>query len=285
MQELERIYQMFQHVLTEKVEDYSYTYKTDYKRFSSFYNPINGNSERAYRYFDAYDNEFNVSPRFFEYMLGLRGFTAFPKFLTNEAYDGLKKLPLYHGFKEFEHGASYLADWNYHFGITDNHGTYFSSSIIEAMTYLGNYGNSNPGDKKRVLEVKLTNDNFIDKKDLLTISSYVFDPYELNKVEDEDNIKDLNLSNEKLDMINNIIEFKQKHKDDRDFEKFMRHMYNPQILAVYLGYDYIKVFKYETLNVIVLNRNVVAVSENEFRKFVDNSKSYIGDSIIPENNI
>lgn len=273
VEELNIIYDAFKNCLNEKPEDYPDDFESDPNEFKIVSTVYGRSFMRVHNVYDKYNNLFDVQSRFFSYLLGFRDFTKFPKYLTDEAFDSLKSKSFYHGFKEFEHGASLLSDWNYHYGQGWVFGTYFSDSKNEASEYAREPSQTLFGEESKVLEAKLVSSNGIENKNLFKISELISD----------DNVKidNLNLSQETLDKISKLKEFIKTHDyRDKDFDRFKKFILKTPLLAVYLGFDYIY---YESVNdtehIVALNRSSFAVPEREFLKFTQNSKSYKGDSI------
>ena len=275
VEELNIIYDAFKNCLNEKPEDYP----DDYNVLDNEYKLISlkdGRFVRKYNSYDKYKNEFNISTRFFSFMLAFRGFNAFPKFFTDEDYDKLDARTYYHGFKDFEHGASLLSDWNYHYGRGYALGTYFSDAKYEACDYARSESDLLPGDENKILEVKIMSENELGANmDIMALENFI-----KYGVGDINNFKIPEIAKQRL---KNLIDFKNSHKadlEDKDFERFFENFTTPAILAVYLGFDYMFYYSVnETEHIVVLNRSVIIVPEREFLKFTQNSKSYKGDSI------
>ena len=275
MEELELIYKAFKHCLNEKPEDYPEDYfidPTEYKLISI----SDGKFVRDYNVYDRFRNKFCVPIRFYSYMIGLRGFDKFPMFLSNDDYDNLEKRKIYHGFKEFEHGASFLTDWNYHYGTGGAIGTYFSDNKEEALEYARHVSDMTDGAPDKILESKIISSNGIEHLNLLHISDYIKNSRDMN-------LDELRVSSSVKNKILKFIEFKnQFNQNDKDFQNFMK-VFQVPMLGVYLGYDYIY---YDSItdnkHFVILNRSAIAVSEKNFYWFTDKSKSYKGDTIVPE---
>ena len=277
MRELDIIYKAFERCVEEKPEDYCGELYFDPNSYHVI--DINNNSlVRVQNVYDKYDNLFDTQSRFFSYLLGFRNFKGFPKVIVDEDFDSLERISVYHGFKEFEHGASLLADFNYHYGKGWIYGTYFSDSRPEACEYAHEIKEIKSTKNSKVLEAKIFSNKGIDVNDLIVIGDYI-------KNENSD-ISKLHLNTKILNRIDELSKFireKDASKNNIDFKRFKSFILKGAFLGVYLGFDFIDYDSgNDTYHIIVLNRESLLVPNREFKKFTKNSKSYREQTIDPE---
>lgn len=221
--------------------------------------------------------------KLYYFICDLRGFSAFPKVLSDEEFSnfdilGTGNAYLYHGFEEFEHGAKYLWDYYYHYGEgTYGSGFYLSDDPHEALSYTRNNVSA---DKNRILKVHVSSKNGILAPELEWLAR---DLSENKKGAYEPMVK----SDDAFDTIEEKQAFERKEKQRQEmFDLLCDYIHtrytgeeldfltlgietNLSILGAYLGFDFTERLEYNKNHLIMLNRGAVETSESEFRRFMD----------------
>ena len=267
---LELIYKTFLQIQNENPENYENLKLDNRKRL----------------YFDDRGNTFDPKSRFFSYLIALRDFGGFPTVLPDGKYYRVNSKQIYHGFREYEHGAQLLTDFNYHVGIFGAQGTFFTECKDEAVTYTWKYcedKDQTVADKGKILRAKIVSDNSCTREDIMWIRQ-VLEDMEFDKIENE---KDRQKMFELYEFC-----FKQKSKIvfDEDYDRMNRIcFYNALLghdytLAVFLGYDNMICYddQRDYNHYVLFNRAKMIVPASDVKKFCDNSKNYIGFEYISE---
>jgi len=219
-----------------------------------------------------------------------RGFSKFPKFVSEKEYQYIseeafktlssKGREYYHGFTEFDHGASYLWDSYYHYGDGDfGNGFYMSSNELIAMLYtreiFSKEENKKLPDKKKIMRARILSDNFSTYGDLQCLCMYLLDgnkngyktvskrTFDYNKI----SLEQLKKENERSEKFSDLVEFINNIEDDDLKRKFvMAFTSNFPAMGVYLGFDYIiRAINLDDSDeqIMVFNRSCLAVNNNE----------------------
>ncbi len=246
-----------------------------------------------------YDFDKYVRGAVFEYMLDLFNFKGFPQKVENKKFKEINSETLFHGYKNFEHGANFLCDNDYHSGVGITRGFFLTDDKDEALKYTAvNFPNPIPADENKILNVKILSDNFIGYDTLCYYRELLYDALtEFRNIKQSNKELLISQANERL---NECVSEKDRTKfvelfDFLEFEvdvesrvAFMDMFTNNlSSIAIYLGYDYIscpknlgKVSCQDGNFMIVLNRSALAVSESEYEKFCKNSTTY--KDILPQ---
>ena len=260
--ELDLIYHAFKRCNLEKISD-----------FSEFFHDGNMGG-----YFDSAGNKFSPAMRFYGFLIGLRGFDKFPVVVSDYKFNKLNRKPMFHGFQKFDHGASILTDFNYHIGMGNRTlGTYFSELKDDARRYTVStkFGEERILNDKCIMKAKIISDNFINLARLEYYCYHIINSQIENIEECNDKQKIIALYNFCL---NNKNQENNTLEDER-FEKYRLYneiVSNPVVLALYLGYDYVKKI-YHGTNIehnILLNRGVMCTCKSQADKFTSMSENY-----------
>lgn len=255
---------------------------------------------------DVCENLNDYKSLLYYYLSDKRGFSAFPKIMSDEDYltvdnnhknlFNLKGNEYYHGFEEMEYGANFLWDWYYHYGEGDyGNGFYMTSDLDMAMHFTKKMFSNTKKAKERVLKAKILSDNCIPYSELTELNYFLVlgekDGYQkiLKRKMSKQNFDDLELEREKQKArrFEELVEFSFNIKDETMQKMWIKAFTNnPTAMGVYLGVDYcLRGISMKNLeeNIIVFNRACLGVLESEFRRFMDNSgEKYLGLSY--ENN-
>lgn len=204
---------------------------------------------------DQYNSEW-INDNFTYFLIDFYNKNKFPRLVSDATFDSNNKAELYHGFKKYEHGASYLWDYVYHYGDgTYGSGLYVTDDWAEACDYGSVFCSY-----IAPLRVKLDTENYIEL-DLLD------DVYASLQSRKED-ISKFSLDEDKEKRYRELLDFINKQPDGDNFVHFLTR--NTSSLAVYLGFDAVKHFFKTTgkYHMIVLNRNSIIFPERDFRRFM-----------------
>ena len=265
--DIENVYKMFLDIQSEKIENYVNVVK------------ICRNT-----YCDDRGNSCDLRSRFFSYLVELHNFGGFPTVVEDEKFENINSQEIYHGFREFDHGAQLLTDWNYHVGVYGAQGTFFTDFKDEAIRYTAVVDKSiNTGktDKEKVLRAKILSENPCVREDIMGIR-YAMQNFDIEAI---DNLGD----REKMQKLYDFC-FKQKSKVQFDpeidmcnrqmfFRSIIDHMYT---LALYLGYDSMVCYddQMDYNHYVLFDRSKMVVPESEVKKFCDKSKNYQGNEFL-----
>ena len=217
-----------------------------------------------------------LSRRVFGYMVDLKGFNKFPALLKDINFIFRKGRTLYHGFKEFDHGAQFLNDWNYHYGIgVRSSGFYLTNLKMEAKTFTVPIDSGRFADGSKIMSFKLSSKKGV-KIETLDYYKSLIEEGKTQFAFEEDR--------EKLTELYTFFnELKPKKKPKTTKEEFKNiFLKNLGNIAVYLGYEYI-VNKPQNFNdlkgyigtyTIVLNRGALVADQKENEIFIKNSNKY-----------
>ena len=210
---------------------------------------------QGYNYEDEHSNALSPTMGLFKLILERRGFMASPKVISKKDYKNYLVPEIYHGFKEKEHGMAFLNMDNYHLGTGTQMGTYFSREKEEAISYTGEKGVSEKG---KVLPAKLTPARYENLTDILQI---------LNVVNGQSSV--ISIDNpEYKQKINELMDFCADRDEDNEKFKFFIYMTKTaQMMAVYLGLDYLSMQKGSKEHIVLFNRSKLVVSEEMVREF------------------
>lgn len=234
MEELEIFYNYYKH-LHSYIDDFNYQY--------------NHNGEKV-----------TISAEMFKFVVDYYGFNGMPKKVSDKHFALIPKTKLYHGYKEFEHGANALVHFDYHYGMGYTHGIFLTDKKDYAMRFTRK-GPSTPADKDKVLTCKINSDNFLTLKQVKALKY-------LNKNNMPEDCKYKDKLLKLCDFYDKLIERGEK----KYASVFIGCMKNPSILSVYLGADFL--LEEGTGHRIVFNRERIVASESEFNRFCENSEHY-----------
>ena len=214
--------------------------------------------------------EYMYSPYFyphralFSFIVDEYGFNKNPQIIPSIKYFVCEGNRVYHGFKEFDHGAEFLVDQNYHKGVGYTCGMYFTNDEYEADNYTAKFINSDDYeiDAFKTIECKIGSHNSVSYDNLCKLRDAILS----NQLSSIENEKDLNKINDILSKIKAL-------GDDENVVGFLKCILkNPSTLAVLMNYDYI----IDGLHLIMLNRNIMIVSDVEFNRFCTRSRFHRG---------
>ncbi len=240
--------------------------------------------------FTAYEYNKFVSKAVFDYLLELFDYKNNPKLLTEKDYESLSQKELFHGFRKSEHGLEFLVSDNYHTGEGFTGGLFLTNLKEEASNYTENY-KTNQKDEEKILSAKILSNNIVDYYDLKKLRTLLnSNNNELNQIKLSDKLAERLLKIKKLHELlpqninkDKFVEFyifmENLKTDDFGYAFLQLFMDNLSSLAIVLGYDAIVYEKNENGFVgsqqgdyyILLNREKLAVSESELKKFKEAS--------------
>lgn len=209
---------------------------------------------------DEYGNRKIILDSLYHFLVDYRGFNKFPKIVTDIKYEELDEPEIYHGFKAFDHGASLLTDFNYHYGYGYINGIFFTDKENISLRYTRQKGEI-PMDMDRILRVKLLSDNHMD-----------FDELEQIKLSPPNDLPENTSPQIKQKIIELYDFFRELESRGINSDDFREYMLKMSTFAVYLGLDYLTEKNYG--HSIVYNRGIIAASEDEFYRFCENSEHY-----------
>lgn len=210
---------------------------------------------------DENGNLNNIYNIMFGYIIDFYQKNGFPQILSDDVYDKIESQEVYRGFKDNEHIGNMLCHYNYHYGNGIIQGMYFTSFKEEALAYTRT-GSNISADENKVLKAKILSDNYLNYTDLFILKSNSVDKI----------YKSCNplFIQKKKDLIEFCESRKEEHGDD--INEFYSIMSRPGVFAVYLGLDYL--YRETAKHFIVLNRNIVAIKESEFKKMCEMTTHY-----------
>lgn len=225
------------------------------------------------------------------YMIELFGFNKFPEVVSDDEYKKIRTKNLYRGGKDNEFNANLLADFDYHYGCgCDCNGIYSSTERAIANEYANRI-------ESNIITFKF-NGRLIDFATLSSYANFLIgnldEVYKLENVEVRQKIITLKnfmhtiRTSPKYSNYSYYYEkygFKHKIKD----EFLLDISLNKSLLAIYLGYDAFISTAYSTvpgivtngkpINVIILNRASMKISQSEFNRICNSSQKYKGGVI------
>ena len=246
------------------------------KRLYEFYKVLKtefDNYDVAPEYFTGEaGNPNTLKCRIFEFATSLFSRGDFPQILSNDEYQELNSGLLYHGYRDFDHGANMICHFNYHRGQgMYGCGLYVKDDKNKAFAYtkFDNLGDVNEWNIDKVLEMKYLSEKSIINLKLKNLSTLVSGGKDVSSVTTD---------RQEINNINDIYEFvKTEIQDEYMGKKFLRMFdLDPSILALYLGYDRVDIYNRDFVfdQAILLDRGKVVVNENEAKKFIEKSDHY-----------
>ncbi len=210
-----------------------------------------------------------LSQKIYEYLVDVCGFNGLPKIVSNERFEANPSIPIFHGFKKFEHGAEYLGDKDYHHGIGWTRGFFLTDKFKEAVTYTSFDNDNCLDDEKKVVKAKLVTGKIIDSEDLTVGQDAALNGYLKLLCEPSEEVSS------KIEIFNSFVaSIKSAYLKDLFMDSFVRVKSN---LAVYLGFD-VLLSKPKFRNTsrgnyyVVLNRSALSVPKTEFDRFNNKSR-------------
>lgn len=211
--------------------------------------------------FDAkLNNKGFEDSKLFRFVVDYFGFNKFPVVIPTRAFNKNYIKEFYHGFKEYEYGANFLVDWNYHYGNGYNDGFYVTDDEEVAKSYTGGFPTSQSNGL--IMRVKPISNKF---SRISEINAYI---------RGNSNCDDENVKNQLL-KINEFYDYALRNGEDKsllnDFYKCF--IYNPSTFAVYLGFDYCIDDTFHN-HLIIYNRGAICVPEADAKRFLSKSENY-----------
>ncbi len=198
-------------------------------------------------------------------LVGVFEYKGSPSIISKKAYDELKSLELYHGFKKYKYGHQYITDYdawkNNELGLSN--GFYSTHNIDFAKCYTIDVKDTNAN---KIFKFKLNNAKGIDSNIHKSLINAIFN-------EDYDIYDDEQFKSKLL----GISRFMKSINKNKDFDDFFNLLLKIDNLSVVLGFDFIISNTYTRLDksydeIIILNRGVICITETEFNKFYEHSK-------------
>lgn len=198
--------------------------------------------------------------KLFRFVVDYFGFNKFPVVIPTKTFNKNYIKEFYHGFKEYEYGANFLTDWNYHYGNGYTDGFYVSDDEEVAKTYTGGFPFSQSNGL--ILRIKPFSGKFT------TISE--FNKYIRGSADCEDE----NVKNQ-LSKINEFYDYSLNNGEDKQLlnDFYNCFVYNPSTFAVYLGFDFCIDDSFHN-HLIIFNRGAVCVPEADAKRFLKKSENY-----------
>lgn len=263
---------------------------------------------------DGLQNNFSDDGVLYRFVVDYCDYNKFPVVVPTRVFNQNDMIELYHGFKEYDFGANFLTDWNYHYGNGYTDGFYLTDSEDVAKSYTGGFPNTQS--KGLILKTKLLSDKIariseihgfvraFDHDTILLRGYKNMLDYEEQKI----NNPDIDALNEKIEKIlkENGKEYEQDYILDIDDENIRNKLYNlkdfyiklvgsgedkmvlneflktfiynPSTMAVYLGFDFCIDDTFHD-HIIVFNRGAVCVPEVDAKRFLSKSEKY-RDSVL-----
>lgn len=262
--------------------------ETDYLRdlyiFLKEYENIEAQVKTQENSHDEHGNPMtNQSHRFFSYIIEFYFRNKFPVVVSDDDYIRLDAKPYYHGFRDYDFGASFLTDWSRHYGVGHNlHGFYMSEKIETAMVYTT--GNSGRNAHGRILELKHICKNIINKSILNKIQdnlTYIaisegykncFHPSCIPRALKE--VNDIEKSFWEMPQTKAIIQFIRQNQGDSVAEEFITDfIYNDSVISIFYGYDGSK-FRWSGVDediLVLFDISKIVVPESEAKRFLKRS--------------
>ena len=227
---------------------------------------------------DEKGNKQRISDRVYQFLQDYYAGTVSPMVLSNEEYDSLqnefnrmKRTPLYHGFRTMWHAANFLWDHNKHYGSgIYGSGFYMSDSKDEALEYTEVGFEQNPS---KIVEMKLlTNENFIiDYSTLKFLTEEVCegDNYKGNK-------HSVFLNEERKYRFDELKALIDK-SDDLEFKRTIA--VDESILAIYLGFDAVRVVTGYCKNFTILRPDKLVIKDSELKRVLSMAGGEYSDAL------
>jgi len=182
--------------------------------------------------------------------------TMFPVKVGNEEYNDIVGVKLFHGFKDFSHGANFLWDYDRHYGYgIYGGGFYTTTSKADAYDYTKKDYEKN---EDKVIELKLISRNIVNYDDILELSRYLSNTDDVTFKRAYTGLSDDKKAN--LDEFMSFLE----STNDPEFKKNILN--SASNLALILGYDAIwhKKKINDDYHFIILKPDKLVVSKSEF---------------------
>ena len=225
---------------------------------------------------DEVGNKIEPINALYYFVSDLLGYSDFVKCVTEKDFQKIEQKELYHGYYEHSHGANYIWDFNFHYGMGEyGQGTYFSTDYEDAMSFTGGFTR----DYTRVLKAKLLPCKVVKYSDLK------------NLVEN-DKTDGVTLTDDAIENYNQIIEFIDSLQSDDDKnlmnDLLFKNIKNFSSLAMLLGYDIIENDHrpdfFHGKHYIVLNRGKLIVSQKDVKTLLKKSgENYKGFEFLTTN--
>ena len=197
-------------------------------------------------YFDEHMNAINPKMGLYKLLLERRGFTKTPKIISDDEYERIEEQEFFHGFKEQSHAKAFVFGNKYHLGSGTQIGTYFTENKNESIQYTENKDET----QNYVLTAKMYDakgENYLTILNLLNSMRFGQKVAFNKNSKDEQKIKEL-------------IDFCSEDNERQKWDMFLYMTSTAQMLAVYLGYDYLYMQKGDNTHLCVFNRGKIVLS-------------------------
>lgn len=186
-----------------------------------------------------------------------------PIVVPDNVYDASNAIEVYHGFKDYKHGANLIWDYMYHYGEgVWGSGVYTTDNINEAHHYTRDCGVLN---YDRILKMKLYTDEIVDYS---VIRDAILN---LMNKERKGIVPYPALDEQKQKKFEELRNFFDK-VDDHDFK--VHFLSNPATIGAYLGFDVVVKpgeSRRQSTHYLILNRSKILLPLSITKKFMENA--------------